>query len=299
MPAVAGIARIVARSLPRGVRPRTIYTEHLPWGGYVLPTRILNRLTYSLDDATIVVSHAVSESLPLGRRLSSRVLVHGVPIERVQAFRGDRDEMRRRLGVTDRQLVVGTVANLRKQKRYPDLLRAARSVIDAGLPVSFVAVGQGPEDETIRELHTDLGLGERFRLLGYHPEPARLLAACDVFVLASEYEGLPVAVMEALALGLPVVATDVPGTREAVRDGKEAVLVPSGRPELLGDALIRVLSDHDLREEMARAAAQRALKFDLARSVREIEEIYRGVAERIQPRQRMPRTRSITMRSDG
>lgn len=288
-PYVAGIARIVVRLLPRRARPRSVYTEHLPWSGYVAPTRILNRLTYSMDDATILVSHAVRDGLPRRFQERGRVIVHGLPLDRVRRFRDDRAEMRRRLGIDDGELVVGTVANLRHQKRYPDLLRAAREVVAAGVPVRFLAAGQGPCEGEIRTLHAELGLGDRFRLLGYLQEPAQMLAACDVFVLTSAFEGLPVAMMEALALGLPVVATDVPGTNEAVRDGVEAVLVPPGRPDLIAEALVQVLTDDRRRELMAQAAVERSSAFDLDGSVREIEDIYRELAGRPADRRKPPR----------
>jgi glycosyltransferase involved in cell wall biosynthesis len=249
-----------------------------------------------MDDATILVSEAVRRGLPPRFQERGRVIVHGLPLDRVRRFRDDRAEMRRRFGIEDGELVVGTVANLRPQKRYPDLLRAARQVVAAGLPVRFLAAGQGPCEGEIRSLHAELGLGDRFRLLGYLPEPAQMLAACDVFVLTSAYEGLPLAIMEALTLGLPVVATDAPGINEAVRDGVEAVLVPPGRPDLIADALIRVLTDDRRRALMASAALERSSEFDVGEAVRHIEDIYREVIERRTDRQLMPRGTRPRMR---
>ena len=282
-PYVAGFARIVVRLLPRRARPRVVYTEHLPWSGYVGPTRWLNRLTFGLNDATILVSDGVREGLPPRSRGRARVIVHGVPLEQIGRLRADRDAMRRELGVGSDEILVGTIANLRRQKRYPDLLRAARRVLDTDLPVRFVAAGQGPCETELRQLHAELGLGDRFRLLGYVPEPGRTLAACDLFVLASGYEGLPVALMEAMAIGLPIVATDIPGVRESVQHGREALLVPVGHPELLAEAVIEVTGDPDRRTSMARASQERSRSFDLRRSTREIEDIYRAL---VGPRRR-------------
>ena len=138
--------------------------------------------------------------------------------------------MRATLGLASDEIVVGTIANYREQKDYPTLLTAAADVIGRGLPVRFVAVGQGPLEEQIHARHVALSLGDRFLLLGHRTDAVQVLAACDVFCLASKWEGLPVALMEALVLGLPVVATAVGGVAEAVDDGGEALLVPSGRP---------------------------------------------------------------------
>jgi glycosyltransferase involved in cell wall biosynthesis len=152
-PYVAGIARVVVRSLPRQIRPRFVYTEHLPWSGYVTPTRILNRLTYQLNDVTIHVSEAVRDAVPRRLRQRDRVILHGVPLDRLRRSRARRAEMRERLALGPADIAIGTVANFRPQKRYADLLRAARYVLDAGLQVRFLAAGQGPEEPTIRRLH--------------------------------------------------------------------------------------------------------------------------------------------------
>jgi glycosyltransferase involved in cell wall biosynthesis len=279
-PYVAGFARLVARSLPAKRRPRVVYTEHLPWPGYRLPTRLLNAVTFPLDDAHVAVSEAVRESVSprLGRRLDA--VVHGIQSERVQARAAERDESRRELGIAPDELLVGTVGNVRAQKRYPDLLEAARLVIDSGTSARFAAAGAGSSDPRIRAQHARLRLGDGFRFLGYVDDATRFLAGCDLFVLASEYEGLPVAMMEALALGLPVVATSVPGIRGEVRDGEEALLVPVGRPDLLADAIVTLARDPALRSRMSSMARSRADRFDMTAAINRMETIYRNVMTR-------------------
>jgi len=289
-PYVAGLARVVIRSLPRRVRPRIVYTEHLPWTGHRRLTRALNRLTFGLNDETIFVSEGVRDSLPRRLRSRGRVVIHGLPLDRVQQLRGDRAKMRRTLGLDGDEIAIGIVANLIAQKRYPDLLHAARRVLDAGLPIRFFAAGRGPLEPEIRSLHEELRLGPGFELMGYVPEAARVLAACDIFCLASGYEGLSVAMMEALAIGLPIVATDAPGIRDAVQDGEEAVLVPVGRPDLLADALIRVATDAARRHRMSIAAIERSSTFDVSTAVHLIEEIYQQLAE---PRHRLGTSATI------
>jgi L-malate glycosyltransferase len=276
-PYVAGIARLVIRGLPRRSRPRVVSTEHVPWWGYVAPSRYLNALTFGLDDAHVAVSRAVAASISRRHARGTRVVVHGIFPDRLQAERRFRDPMRRELGVGDGEILIGTVANFRPQKGYPDLLRAARRVIDDGLPVRFIAVGRGPQEQEIGELHRTLDLGDRFILAGYRRDATRVLAACDVFVLSSLFEGLPIALMEALALGLPVVATRVAGITECVTDGVEGLLVPPSRPDLLAGAVEAVVRDEDLRGRMGRAAARRGRRFDIKEAARRVEDIYREV----------------------
>ena len=163
--------------------------------------------------------------------------------------------IRAELGIAPDETVLTTVANLRDQKDYPTLRRAARIVLDRTSDVTFLAVGQGPLQDAIAQLHQELGLGKGFRLLGYRADVPEILAGSDAFVLASKYEGYPIAVMEALTIGLPVVSTDVGGVPETVAEGVEGFLVPSGDPEALAAALLRMVSDPATRARMGAAAA--------------------------------------------
>lgn len=276
-PYVAGFARLGLRSLPRRVRPRLVYTEHLPWGGYRKPTRLLNRLTYRLDDADIAVSRTVRESVQPALRDRVEVVIHGLFPERIREHSTQRDDVRRELGVAPGELLVGTVAHLTRQKGYPVLLEAARLVIDEGLPVRFIAAGRGPEEAAIRGIHERLALGDRFRLMGFRPDAIRLMSAFDLFVLASWYEGLPVTVMEALTLGVPVVATEVGGTPELVTSGVEGLLVPPGRPDEVAAAIVTLAGAPDLRRGMSEAAVRRASTFDIQAATGKVEAIYRSV----------------------
>jgi glycosyltransferase involved in cell wall biosynthesis len=146
--------------------------------------------------------------------------------------------------------------------------------------LAFVSVGQGPLEDQIRGEVTRLGLGDSFRMLGYRPDPLEVLAACDIFTLSSLAEGYPVALMEALALGLPVVATAVGGIPDAVRSGIEGLLVPPSRPDLLGDALLTLAGDAGRRAEMGAAARRRSAMFDIRRTASRIEEVYEGCRRR-------------------
>jgi glycosyltransferase involved in cell wall biosynthesis len=279
-PYVAGVARLAVRSLPRSRRPAVVSTEHVPWSGYALPTRILNAVTFRLDDEHIAVSPAVASSIPGRYRAHTRVVEHGIFVDRVRTLRGDRERVRAQLGVGPDEVLVTTVANLRHQKGYPVLLRAAKVVLDTQPNVRFAAVGQGPLEDDMRRLHRELGLGPRFQFLGYREDAASIVAGSDVFVLTSHYEGLPLALMESLALGVPVVATDVDGIRDAVRHGRDAVLVPPGGPAELARALLRVAGDGELRRRLAEAGAVEADRFDIRRASRQIEETYREMAGR-------------------
>jgi len=277
-PVAAVGARVAARSLPRRLRPRVVATDHNVWRSYVAATRWADALTSGLGDARMTVSAAVRDSLPAPIRRRSLVVLQGIEVEEVTVHAAQRDAVRLELGLEPHTLVVGTVANLRREKGYPDLLTAARDVLERLPRVRFVMVGQGPLEAEVHALHARLALGDRVRLLGHRPDAVRLLAACDLFALASIHEGLPVALMEALALGLPVVATTAGGVPEVVEHGREGLLVSPRRPMELADALVTLLTDDNRRRQMSAAAARRGAALSIDTAVRRTEAVYQALA---------------------
>jgi glycosyltransferase involved in cell wall biosynthesis len=121
-------------------------------------------------------------------------------------------------------------------------------------------------------------LGDRVRLLGYRTDVLDVLAASDVFLLGSAHEGYPVSLMEALALGLPVVATAVGGIPDAVHTGVEGFLVPPRDPHALAGALIEVAGDPNLRRRMGEAALAASTRFDIRRAADRQCEVYEELA---------------------
>ena len=276
-PLPGSVARLAARTMPRSRRPGIVSTEHNRWQTHRLPTRLVNRLTSRWDDAAFAVTDEVRSSM--GSRASDVVtLRHGIDVDAVAAEKSERAGVRAEFGIDSDEFVVGTVANFRPQKNYPNLLRAARLLLDREVPVRIVAVGQGPDEADVRQLHDELGLGDRVILTGFRSDAVRVMAACDAFTLASKWEGLPVAVMEAIALGLPIVATNVGGMAEELTDGVDALLVPSDDSVALADAIERLAADDALRSRLADAVAGRAVEFDVERTVDALESAYRSVA---------------------
>lgn len=293
-PLVAGFVRPLVMSMGPN-RPRLVSTEHNGWATFSPPTRVLNAATIRFDDASLAVSQEVRESISTRHRRRVDVLTHGIPWQSVREVAAERTSAREDLGLAESDIVIATVANYRTQKAYPDLLAAARLVLDANPRVRFVAVGQGPLEDEIKKEHARLSLGDRFTLLGYRPDAVRVLAGCDVFTLASHWEGLPVALMEALALGLPVVATAVGGIPDAVTHEREGLLVQPKQPQALAEALIRMTSDDPLRHAMADAALRRGAEFDITGAVRRIEALYTGlVSQRAGRHARLPQPEGAT-----
>ena len=281
-PLPGSVARIAARVTPLRCRPVTMSTEHNRWSTHRLPTRILNHLTSRWDVASFAVSDEVHRSMAGPVQARSKTLRHGIDVVETAKAVAYRDEIRDELGIGHEEFVVGTVANYRPQKDYSNLLQAARLLADRDVPLKIVAVGQGPQENEIHQLQEDLRLKDRVILTGFRPDAVRVMGACDAFTLASQWEGLPVAIMEAVALGLPIVATSVGGVAEQLTNEVSALLVPPCDPAALGSGIERLFADEHLRSRLSAESIKRAPSFDSRVAVDRIEHTYlsAGVIDR-------------------
>jgi glycosyltransferase involved in cell wall biosynthesis len=170
--------------------------------------------------------------------------------------------------------VVGTIANFKAHKGYPYLLQAAVRVRERVPNVRFVVVGQGPLEDEVKREAAALGVSDTFVFTGFREDVPRLASIFDLFVLSSIHEGLSIALLEAMSLGIPAVVTSVGGLPEVVEDGQQGYLVPPRDPRALAARISELLVDEQTRSEMGGRAAQRAAGFDIRNSVRRAETIY-------------------------
>lgn len=174
--------------------------------------------------------------------------------------------------------LAGVVTALRPQKAVEVFLEAAPTILASVPEARLAVVGNGPEQSAL-ELHArQLGLDERVRFFDFHRPASRQLRSLDVFVLPSLWEAFPISVLEALACGVPQVATAVGGTGEAVADGETGLLCPPGDPEALAVPVVSLLRDADKRRRMAEASrARHAALFTLDRMAAETATVYGSV----------------------
>lgn len=193
---------------------------------------------------------------------------------------GEPGRLRAELGLRDDDPVIGTVAVLRPEKRLDLVLRALAQLSEELPRVALVVAGEGPERPLLERLATELGVAERVHLLGHRTDVPDVLAGIDVAVSASEREGSPLAVMEYMEAGVPVVATRVGGLPDLIDDGVHGRLVPSGDAGALAGALGELLRHPDARRAMGeRARERRRAEFDLDVVVRRLERIYEQLHE--------------------
>lgn len=240
---------------------------------------LANRITGRLAHVHHCVSQAVADfaaeeiGLPRQRLVVIRNGIDTEVLERTE----DRDRVRMNLGLPTDVPLVGCVAQLKPVKRVDVLLEAVARV---ERPVGLVLVGDGVERRSLENLVVRLGIADRVRFCGEHPDSCPWLHAMDVFALSSDVEGLPVAALEAMAAGLPVVATRVGGIPEVVHDGVTGLLVPRRDPPALAAALDSLLEDRERAADMGDRGRDRAREeFDERRMVSEIDELYRSRLE--------------------
>jgi glycosyltransferase involved in cell wall biosynthesis len=282
LPYPAALGQFVVFSLPRARRPAVVYTEHSLWDRAKLVNRALLRTSMLSDERLIAVSQASYDALPVSLQRRTTTVVHGVDLSRSDGLVARREEMRAlarsELGVADDELLFLTVDNLRPEKGYDVLLEAARTIADRALPIRIAAVGRGPLRTALHARHAELALGDRFQFLGQRDDVLELLAGADAFVLASRHEGLPVALMEATSVGLPIIAPSIGGVPQVLNDGVDALLVPPGDSRLLAEAMERLAADAQLRERLGHQARLKSSRFDISAANRVVGDIYLQVA---------------------
>lgn len=206
-----------------------------------------------------------------------RTIHNGVDTQRFSDQ--ERDAARRALGVDEGARVIGTVGRLDPVKDQATLIRAFAGIAAAHPEAVLVIVGAGPCRPALDTLAADLRLDRQIRMLGEREDVARLLGGFDVFVLPSVAEGISNTILEAMATGLPVVATRVGGNPELVEDGANGRLVPARDPGALAKALDDYLADPLLRALHGKASRQRAVtQFDLSAMVDAYRELYVSLA---------------------
>ncbi len=232
----------------------------------------LNRWTIGLVDRAITVSTSVRDFCisHIGLPTDKIALIRN-GVELPEEALSSRQEARAELGLPFNDLVIGTVSRLDPVKGVSFLVKALSQIDNVCLAV----IGDGPERAALESLANSLGVADQIHWTGHKRDASRLLPAFDLFVQPSLHEGLPNTVLEAMATDLPVVATAVGGTPEAVVDGVTGLLVPPRDPAALAEAITTLLRDPDLQRKMGRAGRERVEKyFSVERMVQQTEALY-------------------------
>lgn len=176
------------------------------------------------------------------------------------------------------QTIIGTVGRLVPAKDYRTLLIAAKDVIAKRPDVKFIFVGDGEEREMLEKTAASLNIASHIEFLGWQSDVGHYLDQMDLFVLSSITEGIPVALLEAMVKGIPIVATNVGGIPEVIQDGLNGLLVQAGHPENLAHAILNMLEHEDIKARLGRAARARIIEsFAVTQICREYATLYEAL----------------------
>lgn len=278
------LAGVVARLAGRLAGVPVVYTEHNPTRTYRPATRALSWMTWGLGTRAIAISPDVEAAMRYhaGSRVPIDLVLNGIDTDRFSAAALQGTSAKAALGIPAGAPVVGTVGMFRLQKRYDVWIAAARRILNVLPEAHFIITGDGAELGATRQLAERLGLTDRVSFAGGQDDVRPYLAAMDLFMMSSEYEGFGLAPVEAMSMEVPVVATDVDGIRTVVQNGINCTLVPFDEhvSENLGAAAVALLRD-PARQASYRAAGRRVAvdRFELRQMQRNLEEIYVRVLE--------------------
>ncbi len=239
---------------------------------------LLEKLTLPITDKLIAVTGKdIEKGLRdgIGQPENYLVIRSGIEMDRFGQPQVNRQVTRAAWGIPPEAQLIGTVTRLSPQKAPLDFVRAAAQVARTHPKAWFMMVGDGPLRADVEKLARELGIADRLVLTGLRRDVPELMAAFDIFALSSLWEGLPRVIPQAMATGLPVVATACDGSAEAVEDGVTGFLVPPGQPAQLAQRLSQLLDDPDLASQMGETGLERAQEFDVQRMVTQIDSLYR------------------------
>ncbi len=274
-------AGMAVRKLPE---TSLVCTVAMPVGGFDIG--FIRKIIYKIADhfssryvtQFIAVSKAIKEQLVRRCNIHSgriTVVYNGVELDQYNQNMNASEKIRYSLGITDDYPIIGAIGRLVYQKGYSHFLRAAKQVYEEKKYVRFVIVGHGPEEDNLKSMAKSLGISHVCTFAGLRRDIPELLSAFDVFVLSSVLEGLPRIVIEAMAMGRPIVATDIDGVREELEDGITGLLVPPENSDALAESIIDLLVDKDKSSQMGINARREAEeKFGVDLMLKNVENVY-------------------------
>jgi glycosyltransferase involved in cell wall biosynthesis len=232
-----------------------------------------------LTDIAIAVSASTAEFVIRARKIPAekvKIVYLGVPLEEFSRTRSAQEiaAARAELGIAADDVVAGTITRLHDSKGNCYLIDAARRVVDVRPQAKFYLVGEGPLRESLEQQARSLGLGDRFVFAGFARDVARVVSAFDISVFPSLWEGTPLTVFEALAMGQPIVATDADGLADVLTPDREALIVPRRNADALAQAIVRMIDEPATRERLGASAKISGERYDILAFVRKMERLY-------------------------
>ncbi len=268
-----GRAVAAARRIPTVLHEHANLTD-TPWF-----QKVADRVLEPFTDMALAVSRSTADFVIRARQIPARkvkVVYLGVPLDEFSQPRSANEiaAARQSLGIGPDDVALGTVTRLHDSKGNEFLIEAARRVLDIRPRAKFYLVGEGPLQPALEAQARQLNLGDRFVFAGFVRDVPLALAAFDMSVFPSLWEGTPLTAFEALAAGKPIVATDADGLLDILTDGHDARIVPTRNAPALADAIVALMDDDGERRRLAGHARATGRRYDIRRFVEKMERLY-------------------------
>ena len=280
----SSVAGVVGRMAALAARTPVIVHHVHGWGlhegmspGTKAAYLALERLCAKFTSRLIAVSGPTIEKgldLKIGTREKFALIYNGIQLAKFSR-RVAREPVLRGLGLDPECKIVGMIGRLDEQKNPLDFIRAAAIVARDYPKVQFLIAGDGTLRPDCERLVHELGLGDKFFLLGFRRDVDRILPALNVVAMSSLWEGLPLVFQEAMSAGKPIVANDVDGVSDVVVNGETGFLVRRHQPARMAERILRLLNDDELSQRMGLTAQQRSGAHSSERMINSIESLYR------------------------
>jgi glycosyltransferase involved in cell wall biosynthesis len=263
--------------------PIIVHTPHghVFWG-YFNPRQtrlfvLLERWTARITNAIVTLTPQEKEDhlrFRIAPEEKFTVIHSGVDLRTFRADLYPPPETKALLGIPPEMTVVGTVGRLTPVKGQEVLIRAASELIRHGEKIFLVLLGDGELRQDLEQLTIHLGIAEHVRFLGWRPDVARVMAACDIFCLPSRNEGMGKVLVEAMAMGKPIIASSIGGIPDIVRSGENGILVPVGDAAAWAEAIARLCRDPEERRRMGDAGMLMAPRYSSEEMIKRIDQLY-------------------------
>jgi len=266
--------------------PVIIHTPHghVFWGYFgrckTLFYIILEKLTACITDKIIALTEQEKKDhlhFLIASEDKFSVVHSGINLDRFSNLSVDPAVMKRELEIPEGNLVVGTAGRLTPVKGQRYLIEAARKIVDVKPDTTFVFLGDGELLNELKNMAFRLGIRENVKFLGWRPDVAEVMSTFDIFVLPSLNEGMGRVLVEAMAMGKPIVASDVGGIADLVVDGKNGFLVPAADVEIMVVRINDLLESAEKRKKMGENGKSRAANYSSNLMVKNIDQLYRAM----------------------
>ncbi|RAW01474.1 glycosyltransferase family 1 protein [Pseudochryseolinea flava] len=274
-------AGILCRIVGKMTGVPVVYTEHNKQERYHFATRLANLATMNFLTTVVAVSNDVAESIRKHKPMLKsplKTILNGVNMDHFNRQSFSRIDIRAQLHIPESAVVIGTVAVFRFQKRLDLWMEIASKILEHHPETHFLLLGDGPLKSQLLEKRKTLGMEGRIHMPGLQTEVRPYVASMDVYMMSSIFEGLPIALLEAMSMECAIITTDAGGIKEVIRHGTDGLLCEVDQPNRLVEYASELINDSSKRTLLSRQARIRIQDcFSMEEMVKQLEDLYKGL----------------------